>query len=128
MMEHLLDTNIIIAYLHGLLPPSGVTFLNPIIDENPKISVITQMEILGFNFSSKEEESITGIFINASAVLDLNSDIISKTIQIRKQKKIKLPDAIIAATSMVNNLILITRNIDDFKGIEELTLINPFEI
>ncbi len=127
-MKYLLDTNTIIGFLHGLIPPQGVIFLNPIVDDNPKISVITQMEILGFDFPTFEEENITEIFVNASTVLDLNSSIISKTIQIRKQQKIKLPDAIIAATAVVNNLILITRNIQDFKNIEELKMSNPFEM
>ncbi|MCF8232854.1 MAG: hypothetical protein K9J27_11755 [Bacteroidales bacterium] len=41
--------------------------------------------------------------------------------------KIKLPDAIIAATSLVYDLTLITRNSTDFKNIDELRLINPWD-
>lgn len=51
----------------------------------------------------------------------------NQTILIRRQYKIKLPDAIIAATALVHNLILVTRNTSDFKNIPELQLINPWE-
>lgn len=35
-------------------------------------------------------------------------------------------DAIIAATALVHNIALVTRNLDDFQHIEELRLIDPF--
>ena len=53
--------------------------------------------------------------------------IIEKTIEIRKSYRIKLPDAIIAATAFVHNLTLLTRNISDYKNIEELSVINPHD-
>ena len=39
---------------------------------------------------------------------------------------IKLPDAIIAATALVYDLTLISRNVSDFKNIEGLKVLNPF--
>ncbi|MBS1751893.1 MAG: hypothetical protein JST63_18485 [Bacteroidetes bacterium] len=45
----------------------------------------------------------------------------------RKTYNIKLPDAIIAATALSYELILITRNTIDFKNINNLKLINPWE-
>ncbi|WP_414551053.1 hypothetical protein [Anabaena sp. CCY 0017] len=50
----------------------------------------------------------------------------NKTITLKRQKKIKLPDAIIAATAICQEAILLTRNVDDFKGFPELLLENPF--
>jgi len=49
-------------------------------------------------------------------------------ISIRKIHRIKLPDAIIAATALVNGLELVTRNINDFKNIDGLNLINPWDM
>jgi predicted nucleic acid-binding protein len=40
----------------------------------------------------------------------------------------KLGDAIIAATAIVYNLVLITRNVDDFKFIPNFTLLNPYDM
>jgi len=39
-----------------------------------------------------------------------------------------LPDAIIAATALCNDLAIVSRNTDDFKKIKELKIINPFEL
>ena len=39
-----------------------------------------------------------------------------------------MPDAIIAATALESQATLITRNADDFKKIENLEIMNPFEV
>ena len=44
------------------------------------------------------------------------------------QKRLKLPDAIIAATALIHQLTLISRNDSDFNGIKNLRYVNPFAI
>jgi len=51
-----------------------------------------------------------------------------KAVDIRKTFKTKLPDAIIAATAIVNNLSLITRNTKDFEKIQELEVVDPYTL
>ena len=68
------------------------------------------------------------VFINSSIVFGLDEKIILKAIDIRKNIRLKLPDAIIAATALTNGLILITRNISDFKNIPELQIIDPWNL
>jgi predicted nucleic acid-binding protein len=46
---------------------------------------------------------------------------------LRQQKKTSLADAVIAATALAHDLPLVTRNVDDFKHVAGLKLINPFE-
>jgi predicted nucleic acid-binding protein len=58
----------------------------------------------------------------------IDEEIISKTIELRQQYKTQLPDAIIAASALVNGLILITRNSKDFEQITDLQVINPYNI
>jgi predicted nucleic acid-binding protein len=53
--------------------------------------------------------------------------VIAKTIELRKKYRIKLPDAIIAATAIVHELTLITRNTPDFKSINGLKLLSPWQ-
>lgn len=65
-------------------------------------------------------------FINQASVITIDDDIIEQTIQIRKSHKIKIPDAIVAATAIINDLILLTRNTGDFKGIKNLRTENPW--
>ncbi len=127
-MTYLLDTNAVINYLDASLPFAGMQLLNTVVDDEPIISVVTKIETLGFNFKVVEEEAIIETFINGSTILDLNNDIVNKTIAIRKSKKIKLPDAIIAATALVYGLVLISRNTSDFKNIEGLQVIDPYSL
>jgi predicted nucleic acid-binding protein len=67
-------------------------------------------------------------FMSYSTILDIEEDIVNKTIIIKKSRRIKLPDAIIAATAIVHKITLVTRNTADFKGIEGLDLINPYDL
>jgi predicted nucleic acid-binding protein len=57
----------------------------------------------------------------------LNNKIADLSIDLRRNFKIKLPDAVIAATAIHNNLILVTRNIKDFKDMEDLEIYSPFQ-
>lgn len=59
--------------------------------------------------------------------MELEQSIKIKTAEIRKAYRIKLPDAIIAATALIYNLTLLTRNTIDFNGIKGLKIINPWE-
>jgi len=59
---------------------------------------------------------------------ELDQKIKLTTIEIRKQFNLRLPDAIIAASALVNNQILISRNLKDFSKISSLKVINPFDL
>ncbi|MGA1864224.1 MAG: PIN domain-containing protein [bacterium] len=52
--------------------------------------------------------------------------IAGKCIDLRRHRQIKLADAVIAATALVHGLSLATRNVEDFKGIDALVVVNPF--
>jgi len=123
---YLIDSNVVIGYLGNKLPNSGMDMMNAIIDDIPNISVITKIEVLRFN-TTVDVYKILENFINESTVFDLNESIVERTISICKSHRIKLPDAIIAATAIVHDLALITRNTGDFKNIAGLELINPWE-
>lgn len=105
------------------LPHKSKLFIAKIIDNEPNLSVINKIELLSFS----EIKPLLNNFIEQSNILPLHDEIANKTILIRRQNKIKLPDAIIAATALIHNLILVTRNTVDFKNIPELQLINPWE-
>jgi len=57
----------------------------------------------------------------------LEESIAEKAIQLKRGMNIKLADAVIAATAILNNLKLATRNVVDFRMIKGLEVINPFE-
>jgi predicted nucleic acid-binding protein len=127
MEQYLIDTNVISDYFSASLPASGLQFMDSVIDAIPKLSVITQIELLCWKTDIAKEQRIKD-FIADSDILDITSDVIMHCVNIRRDKKIKTPDAIIAATAIVYNFTLITRNTKDFKNIQGLEIINPYEI
>ena len=121
--EYLIDTNAVIDYLDNKLPDKAGELMDGI---DSRISVITRMELLSWPGASQQQTLILNEFINASEVFALEESVIVKAVDIRKTFKSKLPDAIIAATAIVNNLSLITRNTKDFEKIQELEVIDPY--
>jgi predicted nucleic acid-binding protein len=123
--KYLIDTNAIIDYLGRKIPENGMSFMNDVMDSIPIVSVISKIEILGFKTTDKNY-SILSDFMNDAIVLNLSDDVVNWTISLRKSVNIKLPDAIIAATAIAHNLSLITRNLNDFKKITNLQLVDPY--
>jgi toxin FitB len=98
-------------------------------DPSACISIVSRIEVLGFpgfhqlaHGQAHRLEEIVGSLVEFS----IDEDIIQKAIELRRQKRISLADAIIAATALIHALPLVTRNPDDFKHIAGLQLINPF--
>lgn len=90
-------------------------------NDDYRISVITYMEILGYPFNCKEEELFIKKLLSFLNILYIDKNISEKVIELRKKYKIKLPDAIICATAIDKNAILITNDIK-LQNIEELKI------
>ncbi len=67
-------------------------------------------------------------FIGDSMLLDITPAVIMQCVALRKGKKIKTPDAIIAATALTHGYALITGNEKDFVNISGLNIINPSKL
>lgn len=57
--QYLIDSNAIIDYLSGKLPPNGMTFMDGVVNAVPKVSVITKIEVLGFNAPPADFQLLT---------------------------------------------------------------------
>lgn len=66
--------------------------------------------------------------VNLANVIYIDNKIIEKTIDIRRQKAYKIPDAIIAATSISQNFTLISENDKDFIHIQNIQYLNPRQL
>lgn len=121
--RYLLDTNVVLDFIGGKFPQKTRKIMFDIIDDDINISVINKIELLGF---AKVEKPVE-FAVFQSNVFPIEDTVVTQTIEFRKQYKIKLPDAIIAATAIVNNLTLATRNVKDFNKINKLKIWNPFE-
>jgi len=120
--NYLIDTNVAIYYFGLALSKDAEKFLDQVLSERYFISVINRIELLGFKQLNGNESDALASFVSKSNIFDLEEDIILETIQIRKTYNIKLPDAIIAASCLVNNCSLVTNNIKDFDKITGLHL------
>ena len=124
--QFLIDSNAVIDYLRGSLHTSGTTFMDGVVNDIPKVSIITKIEVLGFN-TKPEADKILVDFFDDALVLPLTDEVAEKTIGLRKNHKIKLPDAIIAATALAYSLTLITRNTADFQKISGLVCVDAHQ-
>jgi predicted nucleic acid-binding protein len=125
-VELLFDTNIFIYHLNNQLLPRGRELLKLGLAGQGAYSVISKIELLGFQQSEAADRQAQQI-LSRLAELPLTADVAERTIHIRKQLRIKVPDAIIAATALEYSLQLVTRDTTDFAKIDALKLINPFE-
>jgi tRNA(fMet)-specific endonuclease VapC len=121
----LIDTSAVIKYLNETLSVSGLSFIDKIVDYESIISFVTEIELQVWNPPDLDLLNVHQIFVANSTIVGINDKIIQETIRIRKIFKIKLPDALIAATAIINNLTLIADNDKDFKKVPELKYINP---
>lgn len=124
---YLIDTNAVIDYLANKIPQNGMSFMNDVINSVPNISIITKIELLGFNTTAEHSLLLTN-FTDDASIFDLTPEVVDLCISIRRNHKTKLPDSIIAATALVHGMKLITRNLSDFKDIEGLETLNPYNL
>jgi len=128
-ITHLWDTNIAIYYLQHQFPPATESFIdNLLITSLPAISVITEIELLCWKTENESDIILVKNFIHDTFVIELDAPVKLKAAEIRKSTRLKLPDAIIAATAIVSNLTLLTRNSHDFERIANLKMIDPWNL
>jgi predicted nucleic acid-binding protein len=125
--RYLIDTNVIIDYTSNILSNEVCDFVENIFNADFNISVVVKIEALGYNEEATKMKLLED-FISTSTVIPLDDIVTQKTIELRKIKKLKLGDAIIAATALIYNLTLVTRNISDFKNIPELEVIDSHSL
>jgi predicted nucleic acid-binding protein len=115
--EILVDTNIVLYLLNG-----SDTLETILQGKDIHLSFITELELVGFrNITDKEEQQISDLLIDCT-IVSLNNRIKEKYIEIRRKYHLKLADAIIAATSLVLDIPLISAD-KQFKTVKELNLI-----
>ena len=117
----LLDSNIII-YLRN--PIVGEKIANQLQGSRLHTCNIVISEVLGYkDIDSADIQYFEDLFAAMKNHV-FDDAITNKVIEIRRTVNIKLPDAIIAATALINDLTLWTHN-DDFNDVPNLHLFDP---
>lgn len=109
MVSVLFDTNILIDYLNGV--EQARAELERYSDT--AISLVTWMEVM-VGVTPETEEIVRG-FLGGFVCLPIDQQVSNVAVSLRKQHRIKLPDAIVWATAQMNKRILVTRNTKDFS-------------
>lgn len=89
-------------------------------------ATVTRVEALGFTGISAGEDVAIRDFLSQVLSYALDDEVVESAVRLRQQKRMKLGDAIFAATALEYGVPLVTRNLDDFKHIPGLQIINPF--
>src|SRR4051812_38784473 len=104
MVRALFDTNVLIDYLNGV----GAAKKEIGRYVYRAISTITWMEVLVCTTS--EDEVAIRAWLGSFDVIALDAAIANRAVEIRKQRRIRLPDAIVWASAQVNSMLLVSRN------------------
>ena len=115
-ISFLADTNFLIYLLEGNEQAAKFS------EYSFAISSVTEIELLGkFSISEREKKVIRSL-LNACMLFELNEKVKEKAIELKQKMKIKLPDAVIAATALCHGLTLVTAN-KAFSKIKDLDII-----
>ena len=120
--KFLIDSNIIIYHLNG--DCIATNFLSKHLNVCC-ISQLTYIEVLSFTFTI-EQERIVKKLLDTFTIIDITKHVSLQAVENRKIKKIKIADNIIASTAQVYELILVTRNVSDFKLLP-IEILNIFD-
>lgn len=119
----LVDSNILIYHLENIT--KATAFLNAN-RGNMAISTITVSEVLSFPMDETKLKMVQEFLEDNFVWLDVTREIIFKSAEIRRQKKIKTPDALIGATAICHGLTVVSRNEKDFSALS-IPFINPID-
>lgn len=123
--RYLADSNVLIDFLAGRLPPNGRQLMFELLEGGTlTISIITEIEVLAFDGSDDYLQNVQQLIDAAEVVPLAEATLVHEAIAIRRSARIKLPDAVIAATAKTRGLTLLSRNEKDFSRVEGLTVLN----
>lgn len=119
----LLDSNIVIYAAQ----PANTWLRMDILSQPFAVSQATRVEVLGWHRITPADLQDLEAFLAAGTLFSITDAIADRAVTLRQQKKMSLGDAFIAATALEFDCELVTRNIDDYKHIVDLRLVNPFD-
>ncbi|MFN0047811.1 MAG: type II toxin-antitoxin system VapC family toxin [Cytophagales bacterium] len=126
-MRKLVDRNIIIYFLEKSYPSHLEDFFQNLFVVGNKYSSILKIEALSLSKLWQTKISLVFDFFDQGKEYILSNEAILKAAEIRRNFKIKLPDAVIAATAIMHKFKFVTRNEKDFINIPDLSIENRFQ-
>ncbi len=127
-LNYLMDSNVIIDYTGENFTGSAELKLDTAFNGVFYYSIISRIEVIGFNTDAAILQDLHD-FLALGQQYYVTDEIAIQTIFIRRAlTRIKMSDAIIAATALVHHHTLVSRNLHDFKNIPGLKVIDPYTL
>jgi predicted nucleic acid-binding protein len=120
-LRYLFDTNIFLAFLSGDIEVKKLFSKEFVADNEIFISVIVKMELLSYPGITRADELIIRDMVEELEVIPLDDDIEALAVALRRKYRLKLPDAIIAASAVIIDSILVSKD-KDFEKVSEVSL------
>lgn len=120
-MDAVFDSNILIDYLNGI--PEAKLEMD--LYSRKSISIVTWIEVMAGTDSSDEDP--TRLALSAYQLLPMTSTVAERAFILRRDSKLKFPDAVILATAQTAGVLLVTRNTRDFSSADPQIRI-PYQI
>jgi len=107
-VKYLLDTNFILGMLTSAPEVLSIVGNTGVMAQQCAISAVTRMELLGYPDITAQEDALIRHRLAQFTYLAITTAIEEKAIELRRSRRIKLPDALIAATALCHGLELLT--------------------
>jgi predicted nucleic acid-binding protein len=118
------DSSVLILFLNDALPSATLTLLDDYLHaQKIFISAIVRAEVLAWSGHSAMSLAAALALLDACQLVPVNAMVADEAARIRRETGLKLPDALIAATAVLQNAALVTANAKDFRRVPGLMLI-----
>ena len=107
-IKFLLDTNFILGLLKATPEVLATVTGRDLLASSCGYSAVTRMELLGYPSITNDEEFLIADRLSKFTYLPISSEVENLAIALRRTRKLKLPDALIAATAIHHGLELLT--------------------
>lgn len=123
MVSYVVDIDICIYTMQGL--PDALAFWESHEQQTFLFSVVTKAELLSHPALTEEDRTRIDTFLASGSLVDVDEVIAEKTGELRRRlarqgRKLRLPDALIAATAVTEGAILVTHNVRDYRAVSEV--------
>ena len=123
IVKYLLDSNTLI---YASQPDARFAVCRQWIErEQVAISAVSRVEVLGFHNLTQTDAEFLATVLRFVPQLPVTDAVLDRAVLIRKQFRLKTPDAIITATALEHDLALITAD-QGFQRVAGLIVIDPF--
>jgi predicted nucleic acid-binding protein len=107
-VKFLLDTNFILGMLKSTPEAMEIVSNADLMAHQCAYSSVTRMELLGYPGITTDEDALIRQRLSQFTLIPISSIIEDKAIELRRARRIKLPDALIASTALCHGLALLT--------------------